>query len=214
MHRLAVVALLALAGPIRAQEEGEAGSEGSREAPDGQALAEELQALWSEVSRQVATLKARAASGDTRGVEEAKQGLEELRDRLALLLPVEPVGKGLTPDGGQTPVVPDKDVSAALSDLRSALTLYSAEHGGAYPARLEALVPKYLKDLPQPALAQHAQAPGPRRLDKLGDVEALDAQVKDSGAWLYVSDPDSPLYGSLLLDCTHQNALGEAWFKQ
>lgn len=178
--------------------------------PDGQALSLELQAVLTEITRQVGALKGRAEAGDTRGVEEAKRALEELRDKLSVILPVEDVER----PAPRAPAASENTLSAQIADMRSALTLYSVEHNGDFPKTLEAMVPKYLKQIPTPAVPNHKTPPAPRQLPKVGEVDVLDGEIHDTGAWIYVSDPASPLYGSLLIDCTHQNSSGQEWFKE
>src|SRR6185295_7958607 len=84
-------------------------------ASDGQALADELQAVVTEVDRQVAVLRTRSAAGDTRGVEEARTALVELRDRLALLVPVEEVDRPARPAAPPS----ENSLRAQISDMRS-----------------------------------------------------------------------------------------------
>lgn len=206
---LPLLLLLALIGPT-ALTRNSAAEEESDPMPaqaDGETVALQLEALAQEVARQVDILKTRAAAGDTRGAEEARKTLEETRDHLAVLLPVD---EPETRSGKSA--VGDNLIASLLSDVRSALTLYSVEHDGLYPPRLEALATKYIRKIPALALPHHPHGAPTRLIDKLGDKEALQ-ELKDSGGWLYVSDPTSPMYGSLLIDCTHQSGSGEEWYK-
>lgn len=91
-----------------------------------------------------------------------------------------------------------------LGELRSALSNYYSDSGGHYPASLDALVPKYLPEIPQLSeLREHAPS---RAVLLVGELVP-----RDSGGWLYVNDPASKNYGEVRIDCTHTDGR-RAWF--
>lgn len=98
--------------------------------------------------------------------------------------------------------------------LRSALAGYRAAHQGAYPARLEDLVPEYAAAVPE------VQVDGHPRSSQVEDFGAEicapggpdPRRVRDSGRWGYVNDPKAPCWGGVFLDCSHQDAEGRSFF--
>jgi len=92
---------------------------------------------------------------------------------------------------------------AHLGDLRGALAIYYSDNFGLYPSddgtpetRLaQALVPQYLKRIPDVELP-HLH---PRNLNTVRD------QIDDAGDWVY-----STLNGFVAVNCTHSDTKGEA----
>lgn len=100
-----------------------------------------------------------------------------------------------------------------LGAIRSALAIYYGDTEGHYPPDLAALTvnQKYLTRIPALDLPKHKPSDKVRVLTRVRDAADLDSQLKDSGQWLYVADPGSPMDGTLLIDCTHSDSRGTAW---
>lgn len=92
---------------------------------------------------------------------------------------------------------------ARLNTVRSALTVYKSDHNGAFPEKLGDLVPKYLSSIPELNLPGHEKTAG---VINVGQeiVRRQEELINDDGGWRYFSAPDSPDYGKVALDCTHE----------
>ncbi len=45
-----------------------------------------------------------------------------------------------------------------------------------------------------------------------GSGEIIPSKLKDTGTWGYVTAKDSPHYGKVFVDCTHNNSDGKPWY--
>lgn len=92
---------------------------------------------------------------------------------------------------------------ARLHAIRSALEVYKADNKDKSPARLGDLLPKYLNQIPV------IELPGHSKTDSVFEVTGVQSKdieeyVTDTGGWLYFSNPDSKLFGTIILNCTHK----------
>ncbi len=105
--------------------------------------------------------------------------------------------------------VPHTDVErcrgaiACLHAIRSALEVYKTDTNGKFPARLRDLLPKYLNQIPTIDLPGHSKTAS---IFEVIDVQNKNIEqfVTDTGGWLYFSNPDSKLYGTVVLNCSHK----------
>lgn len=101
----------------------------------------------------------------------------------------------------------------SLGALRSALSIYYGDKEGKYPSDLSELIPKYLTRIPAVEVAGHPSSSSVRILRKVKDMNELETRLKDTGQWLFVGDPASPITGTIVIDCTHVDSRGMKWFK-
>lgn len=95
------------------------------------------------------------------------------------------------------------EVVRKLSGIRLSLELYRQEHKK-YPASFaETLRAGTLEAAPELKL------PGHFKTSKVRDTPAL--AIKDNGGWAYVSDPRSPDFGLLYIDCSHRDEKSRFW---
>lgn len=108
-----------------------------------------------------------------------------------------------------------------LGAMRSALAIYYGDKKGYYPQNILALTEggKYLSTIPTLKTPPHHPPSN--------EVEIYGAEVcsgsseygaslkgrnlRDTGKWGYVADPNAHCFGELFVDCTHQDAKGKAW---
>jgi type II secretory pathway pseudopilin PulG len=118
-----------------------------------------------------------------------------------------------TPENQQKQEIENRTRNA-LGSIRSAISIYHDDNDeGLYPSDLSQLVAngKYLTRIPALELSQHKPSEGTRALPHVRDIDDLDSQLKDSGQWVYVADPSSPLFGLVRIDCTHTDSRGVIW---
>ena len=109
----------------------------------------------------------------------------------------------------------------SLGSMRAALSIYYGDSEGRYPGDPNELTvgKKYLAIIPYVKTANHADT---NRFEAYGNEicgrdargsAAIDgSRLRDSGAWGYVADKNSPCWGSVFVDCTHTDSRGTAWF--
>jgi general secretion pathway protein G len=100
----------------------------------------------------------------------------------------------------------------SLTALRSALNIYYGDNT-LYPSDdLASLTAnkKYVDNLPVVKLPGTTH-PDNRRVN-VGASTAT--AVDDTGGWAYVNDPASPSFGTLLVNCTHEDSKGKSWAEQ
>ena len=100
----------------------------------------------------------------------------------------------------------------ALTVLRAAIAQYS-QRNRVPPSNLTELVPAYLQALPTLQVPNHPPTSTVKVATHVQNRDALTATLRDSGSWLYVSDPISPINGTVIIDCTHKDSLGDDWSK-
>ena len=105
-----------------------------------------------------------------------------------------------------------------LGSLRAALSISYGEAEGVYPATLDALTPQYIPAIPKTKLGDHKETDAwtPYGAEVCtGSTEygsEIDStKLKDTGGWGYVVDPKAKCYGSVFVDCTHQDTKGKRW---
>ncbi len=99
----------------------------------------------------------------------------------------------------------------SLGSLKSAASVYFGDSHGVWPQDLRDLVPKYLKEIPILHLEKYGHPPSNQVetypfLDSTGKIDAT--KLKDTAHWLYDSTT-----GTVLIDCTHKDALGNPVYK-
>jgi hypothetical protein len=98
-----------------------------------------------------------------------------------------------------------------LLNLRSSLITYYSDSEGGYPETLSALSPRYLSSIPGTELPWHA-GNSEVTLAK-GSGSDMENAITDTGGWLYFSDPKSPYFGMLIINCSHKDETGLELFK-
>lgn len=96
--------------------------------------------------------------------------------------------------------------------IESALSLYYSDSDGKYPPSLEALQPKDYLESPMPredvfievSSGKFKRAHWRRDSDKV-KLFASRADSDDGGGWGYVADPNSPEWGTVFVNCTHNH---------
>lgn len=172
------------------------------------------------------------AIGDPYGVQSA------MRDFSMSLSGASSISRGVTPERQQKLQVELKTIKQKLSSfvdpatlsrmrgqqgegqakgslgaLRSALSIFYGDKEGKYPSDLSELLPKYLTRIPTVEVAGHPASSSVRILRKVKDMNDLETRLKDTGQWLFVGDPSSPITGTIVIDCTHVDSRGMKWFK-
>ena len=134
---------------------------------------------------------------------------------LTLLDPAAPDDAGMYRSKRAVPVGPSNEGAAkgALGALRSALSIYYGDTEGRYPGSLAELTVggKYLTKIPRIQVASHKETDAVTIITKAADAAAIKSKLKDTGGWAYVSDPKSPMFGTVVVDCTHSDSRGMAW---
>lgn len=96
----------------------------------------------------------------------------------------------------------EKATISNLGSIRSALSIYKLDMEGRYPLELTALIPKYINKLPK---TKAITSEGSRIVHVPSNKVASSKRLEpnDLGGWGYVSDPASPEFGSVFINCTH-----------
>ncbi len=92
-----------------------------------------------------------------------------------------------------------KDALAARGRLAAAVRKYRGDHGGQLPPDLAALVPEYLKELPEIEIPGYKKTRGMIIVREMAGGE-IGGFVKDTGGWLYVADGNSKKRGAVSFD--------------
>jgi hypothetical protein len=139
---------------------------------------------------------------------EIEKGLKPINDRLQALADPESLKKIQA-------VQAEGRAKGALAAVRAALSIFYGDSEGQYPVDLRQLTEngKYLKELPPIEVAGHPRGAKIRLLTRVKDQFDLESQLDDSGQWLYVSDRNSSLYGTIVIDCTHEDSRGVPWYR-
>ncbi len=95
------------------------------------------------------------------------------------------------------------EVVRKLSGTRLSLELYRQEHKKYPPSFAETLRAGTLEAAPELKL------PGHFKKSQVRDTPAL--AITDTGGWAYVSDPKSPDFGLLYIDCSHKDEKSRFW---
>ncbi len=105
-------------------------------------------------------------------------------------------------------------VKGALGAVRSALSIYYGDTEGRYPSTLSELTVagKYLSKIPRIQVASHGETDAVTTLRGITDAASLKMKLKDTGGWAYVSDPKSPQFGTVIVDCTHTDSHSSTWY--
>lgn len=100
----------------------------------------------------------------------------------------------------------------AAGSIRSALGIYYGDNSAFPTDDLSSLTEdkRYIDNLPVVKLpgTLHPE----NRHVSVGASTA--AAVTDTGGWAYVNDPASPSYGTLLINCNHEDSKGRRWDEQ
>ena len=98
-----------------------------------------------------------------------------------------------------------------LGAIRSALSIFYGDKEGLYPSDPNTeLIPKYMSQIPEIHL-EHHQASKTIRIITQFNGKDLKSAVEDTGRWTYVGDPASPNFGSIFIDCSHNDAKDRVW---
>lgn len=92
---------------------------------------------------------------------------------------------------------------ATLRAFRGALQVFYGDNGAKYPKTPAELAPRTILAVPELQLPGHNRTAAITVIDSKKYDKDLSKAVKDTGGWLYFSDPASENYGLLLLDCSH-----------
>ncbi|MFC1678806.1 hypothetical protein ACFL2T_01105 [Elusimicrobiota bacterium] len=95
------------------------------------------------------------------------------------------------------------DAISGLGAVRAALSIYYGDHEGRYPDDLKELKPKYLGKSLCFRLPYHPESCSVRNVTAK-DRDELLGLVDDKGGLLYVNDKNSPLWGTIMINCTHE----------
>ncbi|MFH1725217.1 MAG: prepilin-type N-terminal cleavage/methylation domain-containing protein [Elusimicrobiota bacterium] len=103
-----------------------------------------------------------------------------------------------------------------LGSIRSAVTIYYADNEGRFPSAekskkgspvlQDALVPKYLSDIPEARVASHHP---PSRL--VHAMEKAPDKKHDNGYWGYGSVETGAGWGNVWVLCNHTDSKGTLW---
>ncbi|MFA5138196.1 MAG: hypothetical protein WC728_03105 [Elusimicrobiota bacterium] len=172
-----------------------------------------IAASVSGIAQSLSVLSSGIAEADAAEQRQAVATLRRLDKKLRTLFRTEP--RTAAPEPQPAPEPEEGSADVGLASLRSAVLLYFRESDGLFPKDLAQLVEngKYLRSIPAIEVGGHSRTASVRLLNPVRDQEDLDSQVADTGGWLYVSDPVSPVAGTVLIDCTHPAPDGVQWYK-
>lgn len=103
----------------------------------------------------------------------------------------------------------EESMLVVLDTMRSKLTIFYADHGGRYPARLEELVKGgYIPSLPAAVTGRHPPSSAVSYVCGLADHPE---RAPDAGGWAYCADIGQKDYGTLRVDCAHLNGRRRPW---
>ena len=92
----------------------------------------------------------------------------------------------------------------------SLIARYGFDHEERPPGQVSLLVPEIASSLPTLSLPDHPPSGETREIRRFRG-KSLSAYFKDSGKWLYISDPKSKHFGLLIVDCSHKSASTGVW---
>lgn len=110
--------------------------------------------------------------------------------------------------------VQDTQTLSALAKMEDAIAAYIAAEKR-IPESLDALVPKYLADIPTVEIDVRGHRDTnlvkvyPASILRDGQIDGT--QLKDTGRWGYVHNDRQVV---IFIDCTHQSRRGRAWYQQ
>ena len=98
-----------------------------------------------------------------------------------------------------------------LRFLRSVEGFYYSDTGDTHPPDLAylTLTGKYLARIPTVKTGHHDKTNEVQIY--MGEVCANYGQLRDTGRWGYVADPNAPCNGKIFVDCTHTDSRGKSW---
>ena len=167
----------------------------------------ELKSLTGKISERMIVI---SESAQNKTPEEVEKSLAALRKADAQLADVAPDSSLKTAAQRSDSLVRMSREGAAKGNLgmiRSGLAIFYGDSEGNYPKHPKELVPKYLKSIPTLELPDH-KATNEIRVVTEAKGEKIDPYIKDTGGWVYVNDPNSPLHGQISIDCTHNDSKG------
>jgi len=121
-------------------------------------------------------------------------------------------GVAMTRFGGVLDRSREGATRGAAGSVRSAIGIYYGDNSAFPTDDLSCLTEakRYIDNLPVVKLPGTVH-PENRHVS-VGASTA--AAITDTGGWAYVNDPDSPSYGTLLINCTHEDSKGKRWDEQ
>ncbi|HBA61206.1 MAG TPA: hypothetical protein DCZ92_10405 [Elusimicrobia bacterium] len=87
-----------------------------------------------------------------------------------------------------------------LSSVRSSIMIYYGEHEGLFPTSIKAMVPKYLKEIPEIALPGYQATRNVTVINSLPEKKDLCSLVRNTGGWIYIADMRSTQSGEFFID--------------
>ncbi|OGR50450.1 MAG: hypothetical protein A2049_03200 [Elusimicrobia bacterium GWA2_62_23] len=121
-------------------------------------------------------------------------------------------GIAVTRFGGVIDKSKEGATRGGLTSLRSALQIYYGDNTIFPSDDLSSLTEnkKYIDNLPLVKLpgTSHPE----NRHVSVGASTA--AALTDTGGWAYVNDPSSPMFGTLLINCSHPDSKNKVWAEQ
>ncbi len=109
----------------------------------------------------------------------------------------------------------EANARGSLGALRSALSIYYSDNEGNYPSGTagdnqptlsDALIDKYLKEMPTVIVYPHHSA-----ANTVDNVDNADFSSGDNGEWTYVANPNSLGFGIVAIECTHTDTKNLVW---
>ena len=101
-----------------------------------------------------------------------------------------------------------------VQSFRSTINIYYSDNEGVFPvgdgAAVEALlVPTYIKEIPEAKTPPHH--PDNATITAGSAVAPSDYFFGDTGGWGYTNDSSQAGWGTVVVDCTHQDSTGTVW---
>lgn len=99
-------------------------------------------------------------------------------------------------------------IKGALSSLRSAIQIFYGDKEGVFPNDLSELTEKskYITQIPYNMPPGHEKKSNSVKIvSGVRTMEELIPKINDAGGWLYVNDKSSPMWGTIIINCTHKD---------
>lgn len=89
--------------------------------------------------------------------------------------------------------------------LRSALTVYYADHEGKYPTDLKQLIPDAMTAIPANSIGTLGKTD---KVINTKDCTDMCAAVTNEGGWVYCTNPKDENYGTVIINSNQKNKRG------
>ena len=98
----------------------------------------------------------------------------------------------------------------SVGALRSAMTVYYGDAEGIYPYDdLTSLVPRYLASIPDAQMP-----PNHSKSNAVAVITSTSATLDDEGGWAYDNLSTDAGWGTVMVNCVHNDSKGVAWTAQ